>query len=162
MRSPIVVRGLMLAIWATLPPSLPTSLSAQEAGHSQLPVRRVVIHKYGMAYVERPGDVTGLSSGDLSFRKDEMTDILKSLSVNMEGGAVARVRFSTDKRLDKKRKPSPFRIHDGQDTTPRWTTQPGLHNSNQTTSGLPGRFTSSQPGASGRPDRLKLPYVFAI
>lgn len=84
----------------------------------ELPVRRVVIYKNGVAYVERSGDVAGASTVTLSFRAEEMTDILKSMSIAVEGGSVDRVRFSTDESLDEKLKSFPFRIHPGQSLTP--------------------------------------------
>lgn len=83
------------------------ALFALAASAQELPVQRVVIYKNGVAYVERAGAVSGASSISLSFRAEEMTDILKSLSISSEGGAVERVRFSTDESLDEKLRPFP-------------------------------------------------------
>lgn len=79
----------------------------------EIPVRRVVLYKNGVGYVERAGQVEGVSSVTLSFRAEEMTDVLKSLSVSSSAGAVERVRFSTDESLDEKLKAFPFRIQPG-------------------------------------------------
>jgi hypothetical protein len=80
----------------------------------EIPVRRVVLYKNGVGYVERAGPANGASSVTLSFRAEEMTDVLKSLSVSAAGGAVERVRFSTDESLDEKLKAFPFRINPGE------------------------------------------------
>jgi hypothetical protein len=88
------------------------------AAAQELPVRRVVIFKNGVAFVERAGPVSGGSSVDLSFRADEMTDVLKSLNLAVDGGAVQRVRFTTDESLEEKLKGFPFRIQPGQSLTP--------------------------------------------
>ncbi|MDB4992826.1 MAG: hypothetical protein JWM74_258 [Myxococcaceae bacterium] len=55
-------------------------------------VRRMVMFKHGVAYIERGGPADG--SFELSFKKDEMNDVLKSLAVwvakgNARVGAVA-------------------------------------------------------------------------
>lgn len=84
------------------------------AAAQELPIRRVVIYKNGVGYVERAGQVTGGSSVSLSFQAEEMTDVLKSLSVNSTGAPVERVRFSTDESLEEKLKAFPFRIQPGE------------------------------------------------
>ncbi len=105
--------------WLSAVRVLPLSLMIAAFGIAQeLPVQRVVIYKNGVAYVERAGSVSGASSVSLSFRAEEMTDILKSMSVSVEGGAVERVRFSTDESLDEKLKAFPFRIQPGRGMTP--------------------------------------------
>lgn len=91
-----------------------TAASVTPVFAQDLPIRRMVIYKNGVAYVERGGDVSGHKTVTLSFRAEEMTDILKSMSVGAEGGAVERVRFSTDESLDAKLAPFPFRLNEGQ------------------------------------------------
>ena len=86
-----------------------SSVLAQE-----IPVRRVVLYKNGVGYVERSGDVGSQGSVTLSFRAEEMTDVLKSLSVSASNGSVERVRFSTDQSLEEKLKAFPFRIGPGE------------------------------------------------
>lgn len=80
----------------------------------ELPVRRVVLYKNGVGYVERSGEVTTQGPVSLTFRADEMADVLKSLSVSATNGSVERVRFSTDESLDEKLKAFPFRINPGE------------------------------------------------
>ncbi len=99
--------------------SVPVLLVAALLSLAQdLPVERVVIYKNGVAYVERAGPVPSGGSVALSFRTEEMTDILKSMSISVEGGAVERVRFSTDESLEDKLKAFPFRIQPGRGITP--------------------------------------------
>lgn len=94
-----------------------TLLPAPTAGE-ELPVVRVVLYKNGVAYVERGGELAGAGSITLAFRAEEMADILKSLSVSVDSGAVERVRFSTDESLEEKLRNFPFRILPGQGLTP--------------------------------------------
>jgi hypothetical protein len=107
-------RSLLLTLASISALLLPMAINGQDNQTPQLPVRRVVIYKNGVAYVERSGDVAGRKTVSLSFRAEEMTDILKSMSVVAEGGAVERVRFSTDESLESKLKAFPFHIHSGQ------------------------------------------------
>ncbi len=48
---------------------------------------RVVLHKHGMGYFERRARVSGDSELKLSFRHDEMDDVLKSLAFTDAGGS---------------------------------------------------------------------------
>lgn len=50
-------------------------------------VRRLVLFKHGVAYVERAGPADG--PFELAFKRDEMNDVLKSLAVWTGGGAGA-------------------------------------------------------------------------
>lgn len=60
---------------------------------AELPVRRVVLYKNGVAWVERGGDVQPGTPLSLIFGPEEMNDVLKSMVVESRGGAVARVRY---------------------------------------------------------------------
>lgn len=80
----------------------------------EIPVRRVVLYKNGVGYVERVGETNAPGPVTLTFGADEMTDVLKSLSVSATNGSVERVRFSTDESLDEKLKAFPFRINPGE------------------------------------------------
>jgi hypothetical protein len=50
-----------------------------------LPVRRVVLYKHGVAYVERSGPLEG-TTASLEFKREDMDDVLKSLLVADKGG----------------------------------------------------------------------------
>ena len=58
-------------------------------------VSRLVMYKHGVAYVERSGPVDGTFA--LSFRRDDMNDVLKSLAVAVVDGdaSVGAVAFDT-------------------------------------------------------------------
>ena len=64
------------------------------AGAQEIPVRRVVLYKNGVGYVERGGEASASGPVTLTFRADEMTDVLKSLSVSATNGSVERVRVA--------------------------------------------------------------------
>jgi hypothetical protein len=69
-----------------------------------LPVREIVLYKHSVAFFVRQGEVSG-DSLTLSFRQDEINDVLKSLAVfDQRGGQVlGDVRDVADgKRLGKK------------------------------------------------------------
>lgn len=58
-------------------------------------VKRMVLFKHGVAYVERGGPAEG--SFELSFAKDEMNDVLKSLSVWVEEGDATPTAIAFEK-----------------------------------------------------------------
>jgi hypothetical protein len=70
-----------------------------------LGIRRVVLFKHGVGYFERQGEVDGDESIDLSFKSDEMNDVLKSLTVlDLGQGHIASISYEstlpTEKRLE--------------------------------------------------------------
>ncbi|MEE6167921.1 MULTISPECIES: hypothetical protein [unclassified Mycolicibacterium] len=58
-------------------------------------VDRLVMYKHGVAYVSRSGPVDG--DLELTFRRDDMKDVLKSLTVDITGGqaSVGTIAFDT-------------------------------------------------------------------
>src|ERR1051325_10713259 len=60
---------------------------------AELPVRSVVLYKHGVGYFERGGALAPGESARLDFKTDEMNDVLKSLTVNDNGGKVTAVRY---------------------------------------------------------------------
>ena len=65
-----------------------------------LPVTRVVLYKHGVGYFEREGGVEGDAALALSFKQDEVSDVLKSLIVlDLDGGHVAAVSYDSTKPL---------------------------------------------------------------
>ncbi len=81
-RPPVMKRGFVMLL-LMLPQLLP----------AEVPVRRVVLYKNGVAWVERTGELQPNETATLSFSAEEMNDVLKSLLVESRGGAVARVRY---------------------------------------------------------------------
>jgi len=62
---------------------------------SNLPVREMVLYKHGVGFFVRAGEVEG-TSATLTFRADEVNDILKSLAVfDRSGGQVYGVHYQT-------------------------------------------------------------------
>jgi hypothetical protein len=81
---------------------------------AELPVRTVVLYKHGVGYFERSGTLGPGESARLDFRAEEMNDVLKSLTINDQGGKVTDLRYDSSIPLDQKLTEFPFRIEDGQ------------------------------------------------
>jgi hypothetical protein len=65
------------------------------------PITRVVLYKHGVGYFEREGAVTGDATLELTFRQNEVSDVLKSLTVlDLAGGHVSAVAYDSTKPLD--------------------------------------------------------------
>lgn len=64
-------------------------------GVAQLPIRHVVLYKHGVGFFARQGRFTG-EEVELSFRAEEMNDILKSLTViDWAEGQVLGIEYAT-------------------------------------------------------------------
>jgi len=61
-----------------------------------LPVKRMVLYKHGVGFFERYGSVGNGAAVTLTFKKEEMNDILKSLAAFPQGeGQVVNVSYET-------------------------------------------------------------------
>jgi len=61
-----------------------------------LPVKRMVLYKHGVGFFERYGSVGNNAAVTLTFKKEEMNDILKSLAAFPQGeGQVVNVSYET-------------------------------------------------------------------
>jgi hypothetical protein len=89
-------------------------LSAVLVSAAELPVRTVVLYKHGVGYFERSGNLGPGESARLDFKADEMNDVLKSLTVNDQGGKVTGLRYDSSIPLAQKLADFPFKIEDGQ------------------------------------------------
>lgn len=89
-------------------------LCAFLASAAELPVRTVVLYKHGVGYFERSGALGPGESARLDFRAEEMNDVLKSLTINDQGGKVTGLRYDSSIPLDQKLTEFPFRINDGE------------------------------------------------
>ena len=74
----------------------------------------VVLYKHGVGYFERAGILGPGESARLDFRAEEMNDVLKSLTVNDQGGRVNGLRYDSSIPLEEKLNAFPFRIKEGQ------------------------------------------------
>jgi hypothetical protein len=81
---------------------------------AELPVRTVVLYKHGVGYFERSGMLSPGESARLDFKTEEMNDVLKSLTINDQGGKVTGLRYDSSVPLDQKLTEFPFRINNGQ------------------------------------------------
>lgn len=62
---------------------------------SDLPVREMVLYKHGVGFFRREGKV-GAEEVALTFRQDEINDVLKSLAVfDREGGQILGIHYQT-------------------------------------------------------------------
>jgi len=69
---------------------------------NRLPVKRLVLYKHGVGYVERSGKVENEKELRLSFKKDVMNDLLKSLCVFSSGeGKVSDISYETPEDISK-------------------------------------------------------------
>ncbi len=98
MQSALGVR-LWLAGGAIALLSLPTI--AQEAP-ATLPVRDVVLFNSGVGYFQRAGRVEGEAALELSFRKEQINDILKSLVLFDPGGTVRPVTYQANEPISRR------------------------------------------------------------
>ncbi|MEM2899659.1 MAG: hypothetical protein QXT63_02600 [Thermoplasmata archaeon] len=78
-----------------------------------LPVKRLVLYKHGVGYVERTGIVSNEREIKLSFKKDVMNDLLKSLCVFSKGeGKVSDISYETPEDISKMIEEKAIRVPD--------------------------------------------------
>src|SRR5437763_9860596 len=81
---------------------------------ADLPVRAVVLYKHGVGYFERAGTLGPGESARLDFKTEEMNDVLKSLTINDQGGKITGLRYDSSIPLEQKLTEFPFRINNGE------------------------------------------------
>ena len=87
----------------TLQAVLTAAVGTVRAATPPLPVRKVVLYKHGMGYLERRGKVTGDATVSFSFRADQMKDLLTSFyAVDLGGGVITSVRYDTAEPLSRR------------------------------------------------------------
>ncbi|HXE65051.1 MAG TPA: DUF4139 domain-containing protein [Bryobacteraceae bacterium] len=80
---------------------------------AELPVRTVALYKHGVGFFQREGQLASGESARLDFKADEMNDVLKSLTVNDQGGKVTGLRYDSSIPLSQKLTEFPFDINAG-------------------------------------------------
>ena len=76
-------------------------LTSLVSAADELPVTRVVLFTSGVGFLQREGEVTGNASVELSFRTDQINDLLKSLVLqDLGGGKIAPVVFGSRDPLE--------------------------------------------------------------
>jgi hypothetical protein len=91
------MRSVRLFVCAVVLATLATVATAAD-----LPLSRVVLFSSGVGYFERDGSVQGDATVDLTFRTDQINDILKSLVVqDLSGGTIAPVTYAPQDPLER-------------------------------------------------------------
>lgn len=83
------------------------------ASAADIPIRQVILYKSGVGYFERAGRLGPGESGRLDFKANDMNDVLKSLTIEDQGGKVTGLRYDSSEPLAQKLADFPFKI-DGQ------------------------------------------------
>ena len=81
---------------------------------ADLPVRNVVLYKHGIGYFERAGALAAGDAVQFDFKAEEMDDVLKSLTVDVKGGAISGVRYDSAEPVEKKLGELPIKLGDRQ------------------------------------------------
>lgn len=102
--------GLSLAAAAALCP-----LPAQEPTATPLRIAKIVLYKHGVGYFERRGEVQGDAVVRLTFKADEMKDVLKSLfAVDLGGGRISTILYDSKDPIEKQLEEIRFRVPQNQ------------------------------------------------
>jgi len=89
---PAIARPLVL-LALLLPPGV---LSAAEPAAADLPLEKVVLFTSGVGYFQHGGTVTGDAAVTMSFRAENINDLLKSMVVeDLGGGTVPAVSYAS-------------------------------------------------------------------
>jgi hypothetical protein len=81
------------------------------ANAADLPVKNIILYKHGVGYFERAGTLGAGESARLDFKAGEMNDVLKSLTVEVKGGAgVTGLRYDSAEPLERKLEQFPVRL----------------------------------------------------
>lgn len=84
-------------------------LGAAALAAADLNVKRVVLFKHGVGFFERQGELGPGESARLDFKSEEMNDVLKSLTVNVQGGgAISGLRYDSSIPVQNKLAELPF------------------------------------------------------
>ena len=77
-------------------------LAASLLAADDLPVKRVVLFTSGVGFFQRAGEVSGDVSVQLSFRTEQINDLLKSLVLqDLDGGRISPVIFASHDPIDR-------------------------------------------------------------
>ncbi len=88
------------------------------AAAANIPIKRIVLYKHGVAYFERSGQVAEGEESRLEFKSSEMNDVLKSFTVrDADGGQVTGVRYDANESMDQRLAKFPFHLGDGEFVT---------------------------------------------
>lgn len=96
-RIKLFLAGLsVIAIYATQ-----ASRAADTGKNGGVPIRKVILYKHGIGYFERQGTVTGGENVEIHFKKEQMNDLLKSLTViDLSGSPITGIVYDSTKTFD--------------------------------------------------------------
>jgi hypothetical protein len=78
---------------------------------STLPIRRVILHSNGVAYIERRGFVSGNAEINLSFKQSQVDDVLKSMVVlDLNQGKIGAVSYNSSMPASARTAEIPFDV----------------------------------------------------
>ncbi len=91
------------------------ALCALVAQAAELPVRQVILYKHGIGFFERAGRLGAGESARLDFKASEMNDVLKSLTLQEQGGGkISGLRYDSMDPLGRKLAEFPFKLGEAQ------------------------------------------------
>ncbi len=77
------------------------SRAADTGKNGGVPIRKVILYKHGIGYFERQGTVTGGENVEIHFKKEQMNDLLKSLTViDLSGSPITGIVYDSTKTFD--------------------------------------------------------------
>src|SRR5262245_4577319 len=82
----VAAAGLSLLQFSGPGPRAEAAGANGAAGQAQLPVSQVVLFSSGVGYFQREGEVEGNARIDMSFRVEDINDLLKSMVLQDRGG----------------------------------------------------------------------------
>ncbi len=75
--------------------------ASQTGKNGALPIRKVILYKHGVGYFERQGTVTGGENVEIHFKKEQMNDLLKSLTViDLSGSPITGIVYDSTKTFE--------------------------------------------------------------
>ncbi len=78
----------------------PAQKQALPAAEADLPIRSIIMYRSGVGYFERQGSVQGEQRAELSFRTEQVNDILKSMVLlDLDGGRINAVTYNSKEPL---------------------------------------------------------------
>src|SRR4051812_24050083 len=90
----VLVLGFVLFATHGPKPRVEAAANAPAAGAAQLPIAQVVLFSSGVGYFQREGQVDGNARIDLSFRVEDINDLLKSMVLqDLGGGHISTVSY---------------------------------------------------------------------
>src|SRR3954447_7193431 len=67
-----------------------------------LPIKRVVLYKNGVAYLEHLGHIRNNQDVSISFSSGQLNDVLKSLTVlDLDGGRITGIGYGSSTPVDR-------------------------------------------------------------